>query len=260
MFDASHLESADARDGAAGDARASCLYLDEGNSLTLRETVRLLARSWRFIRPHRRLVMLKFLLALASLPMFLLIPWPLKILIDNVINGRPLQGVPRRLLFPLAGDDRLLLLAVVVGLLFLAAIVFGTVGDRPESVDASVASGGLDQAGMTANQANNGWSLFGGLLGLLEVWVTLVLTQRLNQTVRTTVYERFLRSPMRLFADQKLGDAVFRVMYDSAAIGEVLYSGVLSPAMSITMIGLAIAVLWEQVAPTRPLLESTARP
>ena len=114
-----------------------------------------------------------------------------------MINGRPLQGVPRRLLFPLAGDDRLLLLAMVIGLLFLGALLVGTAGDRPYSLDAHVASGGLDQAGMTTNQASSGWSLFSGLLGLLEVWVTLVLTQRLNQTVRTTVYERFLHSPLR---------------------------------------------------------------
>jgi len=247
---------------ARGGSLAGSLYFEERNSVGPREALRLLARSWRFIRPHRRLVGLKFLLALAPLPIFLFIPWPLKIIIDNVINGRPLQGMARRLLFPLAGDDRLMLLAVVVGLLFLAALLVGTVSDRPESVDTAVASGGLDQAGMTANQANNGWSLFSGLLGLLEVWVTLVLTQRMNQTVRTTVYQRFLHSPLRLFADQKIGDAVFRVMYDSAAIGEVLYSGVLSPVISITMIGLAVGVLWGQFRdePLIPILAGAALP
>lgn len=262
MFKASRLPSADGRNDAPRDFRASHLYLDEQHSLSPREACRLLAKSWRFIRPHRRLVALKFLLALASLPIFLFIPWPLKIIIDNVINGRPLQGMPRRLLFPLAGNDRFLLLAVVTGLLFLSALLVGTVGDRPQNLDAHVGSGGLDQAGMTTNQANNGWSLFSGLLGLLEVWVTLVLTQRLNQAVRTTVYERFLHSPLRLFADQKIGDAVFRVMYDSAAIGEVLYSGVLSPAMSITMIVLAMTVLWGQFRsePLIPILAGLALP
>jgi ABC-type multidrug transport system fused ATPase/permease subunit len=257
MFEASRLQSAEGRNDPPGDPRAGYLYLEEQHSLSAREALRLLAKSWRFIRPHRRLVALKFLLALASLPIFLLMPWPLKIIIDNVINGRPLRGVLRRLLFPLAGDDRLLLLAVVIGLLFLGALLAGTVGDRPQNLDAQVASGGLDQAGITTNQVNNGWSLFGGLLGLLEVWVTLVLTQRLNQTVRTTVYERFLHSPLQLFADQKIGDAVFRVMYDSAAIGEVLYSGVLSPVMSITMIALAMMVLREQFR-SEPLIPMVA--
>jgi ABC-type multidrug transport system fused ATPase/permease subunit len=262
MFEAPGVPSVDDRNNAPGDSRADYLYREEQHSLSPREALRLLAKSWHFIRPHHRLVALKFLLALASLPIFLFIPWPLKIIIDNVINGRPLQGVPRRLLFPLAGDDRLLLLAVITGLLFLGVLLVGTVGDRQENLDAHVASGGLDQAGMTTNQANNGWSLFSGLLGLLEVWVTLVLTQRLNQTVRTTVYERFLHSPLRLFSDQKIGDAVFRVMYDSAAIGEVLYSGVLSPAMSITMITLTMAVLWRQFRsdPLIPILAGLALP
>jgi ABC-type multidrug transport system fused ATPase/permease subunit len=260
MPEASLAESLD--EPRLAGTRNSRLYLEEQHSLTPRQALQLLARSWRFIRPHRRLVALKMALALASLPIFLLLPWPPKIIIDNVIDGRPLQGMTRKLLFPLAGDDRLLLLTVVVSLLLLGTLLVGVVGDGPESLDAHVASSGLDQAGMTSNQANSGWSLFGGLLGLLEVWVTLVLTQRMNQTVRTAVYERFLQSPLRLFADQKIGDAVFRVMYDSAAIGEVLYSGLLAPAMSITMIALASAVLWTHFAnePLIPILACSALP
>src|SRR5689334_23758481 len=163
MFDGSHPSPVDGHDGAPADSRAGYLYREEERPLKFREALRLLAKSWRFIRPHRRLVALKFLLALASLPVFLLIPWPLKIIIDNIIDGRPLHGMPRRLLFPLAGDDRLMLLAVMVGLLFLGTLLVGTVGDRSESLDAHVGSGGLDQAGITTNQANNGWSLFSGL-------------------------------------------------------------------------------------------------
>src|SRR5260370_31881054 len=102
----------------------------------------------------------------------MLTPWPLKIIIDNVINGRPLQGMAHRLLFPLVGDDRFRLLAVVVGLLFLGALLVGAVGDNPEDLDADVASGGLHQAGLTAYQTNNRWSLFSGPLGVREGCVT----------------------------------------------------------------------------------------
>jgi len=247
------LASSAYHNGASIDSRSSYLYLDEQHSLTTREALSLLAKSWQFIRPHHHLVALKFLLAIGALPIFLLIPWPLKIIIDNVINGRPLQGSAHYVLFPLTGGDRLHLLAVVTGLLFRALLLVGMAGDHTQRVDAHVANGGLDQAGLTANEANNGWSLFGGCLGLLEVWVTLVLTQRLNQTVRTAVYERLLHSPLRLFADQKVGDAVFRVMYDSAAIGEVLYSGILSPVISISVITLVSAVLWVHF-PSDPLV------
>lgn len=246
----------------APDPRANLLYLSERRPLTPGEAWHLLVKSWPFIRPHRRLLALKFLLALASLPIFLVTPWPFKIIIDNVIEGWPLAGWPRRLLFWLTGDDRALLLTAVVGLLLLGALLVGTVGDTPQDLEADISSGGLDQAGFTANEANYGWSLFSGLLGLLEVWVTLDLTQRLNQTVRTALYERFLRSPLRMYADQKIGDAVFRVMYDSAAIGQVLYAGIVSPTMSITMFILAMAVLAAQFSsePSIPILAGLALP
>ncbi len=47
------------------DSRDGRLYLAERRSLPPREALRLLVNSWFFIRPHRRLVALKFLLALA---------------------------------------------------------------------------------------------------------------------------------------------------------------------------------------------------
>ena len=157
----------------AGDPRANVLYGEERRSLTAREVVRLIAKSWPFIAAHRRLVALKCALALVSLTFFLLTPWPVKIIIDNVIDGLPLTGVPRALLYPLAGDNRALLLAIICGFLVLAAILIGMIGDRPSELGANVQSGGLDQAGLTGNDANDGWSLWNGLFGLLEVWITI---------------------------------------------------------------------------------------
>ena len=68
----------------------------------------------------------------------------------------------------------------------------------------------------------------------------------MNQDLRTAVYTRFLRSPLGLYGDQKIGDAVFRVMNDSAAISEVFYRGVLAPIMSITMFVCALIVISAQ--------------
>ncbi len=114
-------------------------------------------------------------------------------------------------------------------------------------------SGGLDQAGASGGAANNGWSLWNGALGLLETSVTLDLSQRVNQDLRTSIYARFLRSPLGLYGDQKIGDAVFRVMNDSASISEVFYRGVLGPAMSITMFVCAFIVVTMQFS-NEPLI------
>ena len=170
-------------------------------------------------------------------------PWPLKIVIDNVIDGHPLTGIPGAILTPMVGASRTGLLIAVTIFLVLTVILIGMVHGEAQALGTNVNSGGLDQAGITANDANDGGSLWNGLFGYLESRVTIDLTQRMNQSLRTAIYERFLRSPLALYADQKIGDAVFRVMYDSASIGPVFYRGVLAPIMSVFMFVMAIIVL-----------------
>ncbi len=228
------------------DARANLLYSAEGAPLRIREAWRLLVKSWPFISRYRRLVAIKCGLVLASLTFFLMTPWPLKIVIDNVIDGHPLTGIPATILTPIVGTDRAALLVAVTLFLLAAMLLIGMVGDSAHELNTRVESGGLDQAGATSDEANDGSSLWNGLFGYLETRVTIDLTQRMNQSVRTAIYERFIRSPLALYADQKIGDAVFRVMYDSASIGPVFYRGVLAPVASVLMFAMAIIVLsWQ---------------
>ncbi len=228
------------------DSRAQDIYGAERDSLSFRQSLRLLIKGWGFFAHHRRLVVLKSAIAISSMLLFLITPWPMKIIIDNVIDGHPLEGVPRRILLPLVGTDRVALLTAIVLFLLVTVILTGISGDDPQPVDTDIGSGGLDQAGASGGAANNGWSLWNGILGLLETYVTLDLSQRVNQDLRTAIYQRFLRSPLGLYGDQKIGDAVFRVMNDSAAISEVFYRGLLGPAMSITMFVCALVVVTGQ--------------
>ncbi len=251
------MASPDGATSPAADSRANLLYAGERERVGAAEALGLMVRSWRFIREHRRLLAFKCVLAFTSLTFFLMSPWPVKIVIDNVIDARPLTGIPARLLLPLAGHDRALMLAIVAGFLLAAALLVGIVGDEPQELGTGVRSGELDQAALTANQANDGWSLWNGLFGYLEARVTIDLTQRINQSLRTAVYERFLRSPLPMYADQKIGDAVFRVMHDSAAIGAVLYRGVLAPLMSIFIFVLTLVILWAEFS-GEPLIPAFA--
>src|SRR5208282_2552306 len=228
------------------DSRANLLYAGEQAPLNWREAWRLLVKSWPFVSRHRRLVAIKCALVFISLIFFLMTPWPLKIVIDNVIDGHPLTGIPAAILTPIVGASRTGLLFAVTMFLALAAILIGMVAGDAQSLGTDVASGGLDQAGLTANDANDGGSLWNGLFGYLEACVTIDLTQRMNQSVRTAIYERFLRSSLALYADQKIGDAVFRVMYDSASIAPLFYRGLLAPIMSILMFVMALIVLSAQ--------------
>jgi ATP-binding cassette subfamily B protein len=229
--------------GAPRDSRANLLYADEQAPLTWREAWRVLVKSWPFVSRFRRLVAIKCVLVFVSLTFYLMTPWPLKIVIDNVIDRHPLTGIPGAILTPMVGASRTGLLIAVTLFLVLTVVLIGMIHGDAESLGTNVNSGGLDQAGITANDANEGGSLWNGLFGYLESHVTIDLTQRMNQSLRTAIYERFLRSPLALYADQKIGDAVFRVMYDSASIGPVFYRGVLAPIMSVFMFVMAIVVL-----------------
>ena len=246
----------------ARGSRANQLYAEETRPLGVRQALRLLIWSWRFVGEHRWLILLKCLLAFSGLTFFLVTPWPMKIIIDAVIDGRPLTGIPAAIFDPIAGNNRILLLAVLAMLLVFTTLLIGMVGDNTPRLDTSVNSGGLDQAGFTANDANDGWSLWNGLFGYIEAALTLDLTQRINQSVRVAVYERLLRSPLALYSDQKIGDAVFRVMHDSAAVGSALYRGVFAPMMSLVMFALTVVVLGLQFRdePLIPILAALLLP
>ena len=257
MAEITHPQAVNGAIGAPVDARANLLYADEQRPLTPREVWRLFVRSWRFIHEHRRLVWAKALLATVSLTFFLATPWPLKIVIDNVLDKRPLTGIPRALIQPLAGSDPAQILAVMMIFLFIAVILVGMVADRAVDLGTGVQSGGLDQAGFTQNDANEGRSLWNGLFGYVETRITIDLTQRVTQSVRTAVYRAFMTSPLGLYSDQKIGDAVFRVMHDSAAVTAVFYRGVLAPITSMVMFVMALVVLVAQF-PSEPLIPALA--
>ncbi|HTR62214.1 MAG TPA: ABC transporter ATP-binding protein [Candidatus Binataceae bacterium] len=257
MAEASHGQTLNGINGAPVDTRTNLLYAEEQRPLSPREVWRLFVRSWRFIREYRRLVWTKAFLATVSLVFFLATPWPLKIVIDNVLDGRPLTGIPRALIEPAAGTDPARILGVVMLFLFIALLVVGMVADRAVALGTDVQSGGLDQAGFTQNDANEGWSLWNGLFGYLETRVTIDLTQRITQSVRTAVYRAFMTSPLGMYSDQKIGDAVFRVMHDSAAVSSVFYRGMLAPITSIIMFLMALIVLVAQF-PNEPLIPALA--
>jgi len=77
----------------------------------------LLLRVLPYVRPYSRLAALSVLATIASVGIGLLLPWPLKIVVDSVLGSRPL---PALLNDRFGGADRgtLLLLAVLAGLTF----------------------------------------------------------------------------------------------------------------------------------------------
>jgi ATP-binding cassette, subfamily B, bacterial len=242
---------------SANTSREAHLYSGEQQRFSTREAWETIRKSWPFISDERRLVMLKCGLIIFSLVFYLTSPWPMKIVIDNVIDRHPLTGIPADILLPLVGTNRAALLAVVCLYLLVTLILIGVAGEPPRGLSTAVGGAGLDQAGSTMNDSNAGDSNWNGLFGYFETAITIDLTQRINQAVRTAVYDRFLAAPLGLYADQKIGDAVFRAMHDSAAIGDLLYKGVIAPLASFVIFVCTLVILWAQFS-KEPLIPMIA--
>ena len=211
----------------------------------------------------------KFAFVTAEMVFRLLVaPWPGKVVVDHVILGMPIaEGAPG---FPayfapfvifLADKGPLEIMAWVLVLGAFMVTVFGFTTNRGTARSASgvptgasaASSGGVtpllqqghgtlaqghDTATQTENEANRGSGLMGGILGFLDFRVHLRLTQSLNHLLRTKLAGRIKRLPMTTLDDQRIGDSVYRVLYDTTSVSFVLYEVGLefySHALGITL-------------------------
>ena len=239
---------------------------DAGVSLGSAETLRLLGRAFRYVAPFKGRFAVKAGLLLLSLLPLLILPWPVKIIVDHVVEGLPIGAQP--LAYPaflqpamsaLAGRSPAEILGWCAAFqLLLVGLVgaVGTGGNERDQADAYLASG-HDQATRTENEANAGFSMASGLLGLFDFHYTLRLTQALNHHYRSRLFERIQSLPMTAFDDEKIGDAVFRVMYDTPAITNAVYRIVLTPLAS-GLFALAIVAILSSLFGSHPILGRSA--
>ncbi|NNL65728.1 MAG: ABC transporter ATP-binding protein [Myxococcales bacterium] len=226
--------------------------LQEATEISGRDTLRLFARALRWVRPVRGRMAVKVGLLLFGLLPWLFLPFPVKILIDHVVLGLPVaenlggypgflqplvlwltQGSPAEIAWRTAGVQ------LTMMLLFGA---FGTTVRERDTTDAAVAQG-QDTATQSENDANVGFTLAGGLLGVFDYRWTLRLSQELNHRYRSRLFERIHALPMTAFDDERIGDAVYRVMYDTPAITQVCYRLILAPIGSPVGIALSAWML-----------------
>ncbi len=222
-------------------------WLEEGE-VRGRPVVAVLARAIRYLAPFRFQFGVKLAIFLVTFLPILILPWPVKIVIDHVIEGIPFAESRVAYPFFIAPLVRLLedasrleiLLAVAALQLVLVLLVgaFGTDVRERDEADAWLSSG-HDEATRTENEANAGFSFAGGLLGLFDFRWTLRLTQDLNHHYRARLFERIQSLPMTAFDDERIGDAIFRVMYDTASITNACYRTLLTPVGALANIAMA---------------------
>ena len=192
----------------------------------------IIGRSIKLLAEVKWLFMLKALLQFLMIVPGLLLPWMAKIVVDNVMLQAPFGQT--EVLYPpfmypilnlVEGQDPLgimLTLSIVYFVMLLIA------GSRMGETEAGLLQG-RDAATQAENQLSTGHSEGGGLLGLVEFMAHVRLTQSVANRVRSRLFDRLTRLPMTVLDDQRTGDSVFRVLYDTPMAPELAYRVTLLP-------------------------------
>ncbi|MCY4060399.1 MAG: ABC transporter ATP-binding protein, partial [Gammaproteobacteria bacterium] len=143
----------------------------------------------------------------------------------------------------------MIFLAIVgVGLMLL----MGAYPGYRDDVEAGLLQG-RDYATSVENALHGGHSSLGGVYGYVEFTMNMRLTQALNHTIRSHVFHRIMGLSMTRLEDQRIGDSIYRVLYDTPQINEIFYQIVHTPVMTITLF-IVTALTMLSAYPTVPEL------
>ena len=220
--------------GASYDDR-----LDVETNLSAREVFGILGRSLAYIKPAWRLFVLKFLLMTVSFVPIVVAPLALKVLTDHVLLANPLAEAT--IDFPpffqpfvdaVAHLPPTGLLFATLALLLALLLLFGAGAGEAEGTAAFLAQG-EDTATQSENMISAGWSLAGGVWGLADLLCNIRLVQRVTNGLRTHLFGRLTRLPMTVLDDQRIGDGIYRTMYDAPSIQGICFDLTLMPVVSL---------------------------
>ena len=164
-------------------------------------------RITNLLRPHAKALAVGLLAVAGEGVTNLLDPWPLKIVVDNVLRSRPVNGWLPRLIPALASGDRLTVLKVAaIGALVIA--------------------------------------LMGALCSYTEKYLTTSVSQWVMHDLRLRLYSHIQRLSLAYHDQKQTGDLVSRVTSDIAAIQSFIASGLLGALInSLTLVGM-VAVMF----------------
>ncbi|MGH7781099.1 MAG: ABC transporter ATP-binding protein [Candidatus Binataceae bacterium] len=160
--------------------------------LASRDVFRLLARAWPFIRPYRRHLLFLFLMMIPALPVGLFALEMIRVFFDVIGHGKTLTGAE--------------------------AWMLGVSVSAPREV---ILWHGCIAAAAAASIAIPYISF---MLGY-SVWIL----QRISNLFRVNLYARLQELSLRFHSEEKIGDAIFRMFQDSAAIPQVIDGLVIEP-------------------------------
>ena len=220
--------------------------IDTQSDLNTLEALRIIGRSLRQISSEPRLFSAKVILELGLIVPGLYLPWLGKIVIDNVLQQHPFNTT--EIEFPpfmqpvltIVQDQDPLQIMLTVSIIFILGMVL--LGMRTYGLGAGLHEG-QDAATQAENRISASYSEGSGLWGLVAFMVGVRLTQRLANRLRTRLYERLSRMPMSVLDDQRIGDSIYRVMYDVPMAPDLFLQLTIVPFFMMLNAGINLYVL-----------------
>ena len=239
------------------EVRAS--LIDTRTTITLRESAQIILRAASYLRYFvwRSVAKLAMTWVGRALPIFVL-TWFGKILIDHVVLGEPIEDAEQYPAYMTPVLDMLQGYSAFEVMIFLAIVgvtlmlLMGAYPGYRDEIEAGLAEG-RDYATSTENAMHGGHSSLGAFYGYVEFKLNMRLTQALNHTLRSHVFNRITGLSMTRLEDQRIGDSIYRVLYDTPQINEIFYQIVHTPVMTITLF-IAAALTMMSAYPTVPEL------
>ncbi len=223
--------------------------------LSTSEALEVVRRSLRYAWDLRYRYLVKVLIVVASIFPPLILVWPFKIIVDSVVLGNPIsEGMTeypfyiQPLVNYLVDKSPLTIMLTLVVFGFFTIVLLGifgetgTTGSQRDVADSDLAEG-TDIATRTENEANRARTNLGGILGYFEFLWTIRITHLINFKLRSVVYRKLQCLPMSTLEDERIGDAVYRVMYDTPAITDLCEKSIVVPIQTVFQLYIVLLML-----------------
>jgi len=162
----------------------------------------------RLIRPHWKALTLAFVAVLGETLSDVLEPWPIKIVIDNILQSKALPAWLARFVSGMFGYDKVAILNFAVAAVAIIAIV-------------------------------------GAISSYIEKYLTTSVSQWVTHDLRRTLYNHIQRLSLAEHDKAQTGDLITRVTSDIGAVQDFINSALLGMLVNVlTLIGMIAVMLY----------------
>jgi len=162
----------------------------------------------RILRPHWKALTIALLAVLGETLADILEPWPVTIVVDNVLQGKRLPGPLQATVVRVFGDNTTALLEFTLGLVLLIAIV-------------------------------------GGISSYIEKYLTTSVSQWVAHDLRLLLYQRIQRLSLAEHGKTRSGDLITRVTKDIDSVQDFIDTAFIGLIVNVlTLVGMIGIMLW----------------